>query len=135
MLPQQPDVAGVIFNHQDVHGASSLPADRSVLRQHHNSQPKIFDRFDDGHELLQINRLGHITIGVKVIALEHVLFILRGGQHDDRNAFQFLVSFDFSQDFTAVLLRKFKSEQDQMRDQIRGRAPAGGGMPVLQPRP
>ena len=26
MFPQQPDVPGVIFNHQDAHGASSLPA-------------------------------------------------------------------------------------------------------------
>ena len=26
MLPEQPNVVGVIFNHQDAHGASSLPA-------------------------------------------------------------------------------------------------------------
>jgi hypothetical protein len=52
MFPQQPDVPGVIFNHQDAHGASSLPAVAPFFGN--TSQPEISGRFDDGLELLQI---------------------------------------------------------------------------------
>ena len=47
-----------------------------ILRQHHDAEPEVLDRFHHCDKLLQIHRLGNVAVGVKAVRLQHVLFIL-----------------------------------------------------------
>src|SRR5437762_2241201 len=49
-------------------------------------QPENVDGLDHDDEFLQIHGFGHVAVGVQVVGLEHVLFGLGGGEHDDRDA-------------------------------------------------
>src|SRR5688572_30272258 len=86
--------------------APFIPSSFSIHWKHDDAEPEIFDRLHYPDELIQIDRLRDIAVGVQVITLQHVLFILRGRQHDDWNAFQRLLGLDLSQYLTAVFSRE-----------------------------
>src|SRR5574338_890975 len=75
----------------------------AVQWKDHDTEPEVFYRPHHFDEPIQIDRFGHIAIGVEIIASEHILFIFRCRQHDDRNPLQRLVGFDLSQNLPAVL--------------------------------
>ena len=87
----------------------------SILRQHHDPEPEVLDRFHYRDELVQIHRLGDVTIGVEVVALQHVLFVLRSRENDYRDVFQIVVGLDLSQHLSPIFLGKVEVEQDEIR--------------------
>jgi len=48
-------------------------------REFNDAHPKVFNGFDDFHELKKVDRFGDVTIGIEAIGLDYVLLGLRGG--------------------------------------------------------
>ena len=88
---------------------------RGCLRQGHQHQPERFNGMDDVQELLEIHRLGNVTVGVVFVGLEHVLLGAGSGQHHHGNGLETVVGLDFGQDFAAILARKIQVQQNQVR--------------------
>src|ERR1051325_1709818 len=86
----------------------------SVRRERHHGQPENVDRLHHRDELLEVDRLRDVAVGVQVVALQHVLLRLGGGEHHHRNAAQMLIGLDLLQHFAAVLLRQVQVEQDDV---------------------
>src|SRR5947207_1377965 len=87
----------------------------AIGRQRHDGEPEDIDRAHHHDELLEVDRLGHIAVGVQVVGAQHVFFRLRGGEHHHGNALQRLVGLDVLQHLAAVLLRQVEVEQDDVR--------------------
>src|SRR5712692_10871806 len=114
-------------------GLSSISKTRTTgsitagsIRQLHNGQPEVLDGLDHGDELLDIQRLGDVSVGVEVIGAGDIGRCLGGGQDDDGNPPEILVALDLCQDVTAVLARQVEVEQDEI-------GPDGAGERVLSP--
>lgn len=80
----------------------------------HDPEAEVLDRFHDRHELVQIHRLGNVPIGVEVVALQHVVFVLRGRQNHHRDALQVIIGFDLGQHLTTIFLGKVEVQHDKV---------------------
>src|SRR5713226_1198098 len=115
-------------------GLSSISSTRTIgssitagsLRQLHDGQPEVLDRLDHGNQLLDIQRLGDVAVGVEVVSAGDVCLCLGGGQDDDGNPTEIHVPLDLRQDFAAVLARHVEVEQDEI-------GPGGAGERILSP--
>src|ERR1051325_8691263 len=77
-------------------------------------EPENVDRSHHHDELLEVDRLRHVTVGMQVVRAQDVLLRLGGGEHDHRDALQALVGLDLLQHFAPVLLRQVEVEQDDV---------------------
>src|ERR1700722_757477 len=87
---------------------------RIAVRQRHHRQPEALDGAHDGDELLEIDRLGDVAIGVQLVALDDVVLGFRGGEHHHRNDAQPRIGFHLAQHLAAVLARQVEIEKDQV---------------------
>src|SRR5689334_19733681 len=58
---------------------------RSELRKPDHLDEELVDLADRAHELVHVDGLGHVGVGVQLVALEDVLLGRRRRQHDDRD--------------------------------------------------
>src|SRR5712692_2588038 len=114
-------------------GLSSISSTRTTgsitagsFRQLHNRQPEVLDGLDDRDELLDIQRLRDVGVGLEVVGPGDIGLRPGGAQDHDRNPAEILVSLDLCQDFAAVLARQVEVEQDEIGS-------AGVGERVLSP--
>jgi hypothetical protein len=68
----------------------------------------------DRDEALEVDRFGHIGVGVQRIAAQDVLVRLRRGEHHHRNLPQVLVCLDLGQHLPAVAPGQVQVEQHQV---------------------
>src|SRR4051794_39206581 len=102
----------------------------SLLRapgQLDDGEPEVLDRADHGDELIELDRLGDIAVGVQVVGAEDVLLGLRGRQDHDRDAAEGRLRLDLLQHLAAVLLREVQVQQDQV-------GPGGVGVAARLPQ-
>ena len=100
-------------------GRGRLPLSRSGGRQFHDREPKILDLLDRSDELIHVNRLGHVAVGVAVVRLQLVSFGARTGHDHDGDALQVWILLDFLEYFSTVHSRQVEIEQDQIRPRHR----------------
>src|SRR5258705_3252062 len=75
-------------------------------------------------ELLEVDRLGHVGVGVQLVAAQDVLVRLGCGEHHHRNLAQLLVRLDFLEHLPAVAAGQVEVQQHQV-------GPHGVGEPAL----
>ena len=79
-LSQQIRIARIVFHQQDMEdrlrswSVFLAGSRRFSLGQFHDGQPELLDRLDDVHELLEIHRLGDVTVGMQLIGAKNVFF-------------------------------------------------------------
>src|SRR5258705_13449185 len=66
-------------------------------RQSHCPEPKVFYALNDACEIIELDGLADIAIGIKAVSLQNIFLRLRGGQHNDGNAPEVLIAFDFEE--------------------------------------
>ena len=68
-------------------------------------------------ELIEVDRLGHVAVGVQVVRPQHVFFGLRGGEHRHRDALQVVVVLHLGQHLPPVLAGQVqgRSLEDSLR--------------------
>src|SRR5258708_39196460 len=87
----------------------------SLRWQFYSRQPEMLDRVHYLEKLFQADRLGNITIRIKVIGIRHVCVRLGGREDDDWNAAEALIAFDFREDLPSIFAGKVQVEQDEIR--------------------
>ena len=86
-----------------------------MRRKLRHPRPELLDGLDEGAERFRRARLGHIGVGVKLVALDDVLFRLRARQDQDGDAAQLGVLPYLGQHFAPALLGHVQVQQDQLR--------------------
>ena len=74
----------------------------STVWQRHHSKPEVLYRLHHLDELLKIDRLDDVAVGVEPIGFEDVFLGLRGRQNHHGNRAQVDIGFDLCQYFTSV---------------------------------
>ena len=77
---------------------------RNSVGQLDDGQPEILDGTDDAHELIQVHRLGDVTVRVKVVAFENVFLGRRGCQNDNWQPAELRIGLDLSEVTTKATL-------------------------------
>jgi hypothetical protein len=79
-----------------------------------HGEPEAVDRLHHDDELVEVDGLGDVAVGVQVVALQHVLFRLGGGEDHHRDLAQVVVALDLREHLAPVLLRQVQVEQDDV---------------------
>src|SRR5204862_7180044 len=91
-----------------------LPAISRAPRQLDDAEPEVLDGAHDAHELIEIDRLGDVTVGVEVVARQDVLVGVGRGQHDHGNPAKVLIVLDLGKDLLAVEPWEVEIEEDEI---------------------
>jgi hypothetical protein len=78
-------------------------------------KPEIFDTPDETLELLKVDRLAEVTVGLELITFHDIHFGFGSGQDDSGDAFQVVVSLDVRENLPAILLREVQVQEDEVR--------------------
>jgi hypothetical protein len=80
-----------------------------------DGQPKILDVIHHGDELLEIDGLGDVAVGVEVVGFQNVLFGFGGGQDYHGDGFEKRITLDLCEDLAAVFEGEIEVEEDEVR--------------------
>src|SRR5699024_6404759 len=85
----------------------------SALRQAHDGDEEVVDLADDLNELIEVDRLGDVGVGVQTVATHYVLLRLGGGEHDHGDVGELVVALDLLEDFAAGRWGRVEVGQEQ----------------------
>src|SRR5580693_5851197 len=92
---------------------SSRPP-RSMVRKSDHAEEELVERLDHIDELVQVNGLLHIGIGVQIVTAKDVSLRAGRRQDHDRDATQVGIRFNLCQHLSTVLLGQVQVEQHQV---------------------
>src|ERR1700729_4000520 len=79
-----------------------------------HGEEEVVDLADNGDEGLEFDRLGDIGVGVKVVASQHVLLGVGGGEDDNRNLSERFIPLDLSEYLPTVEAGEVEVQQDEI---------------------
>jgi hypothetical protein len=97
------------------------------LRKANHLDEELVDLADRPHELIDVDRLCDVGVGVQLVALEDVFLRGGGGEHDHGDVAEVGVGLDLLEQLAAVVLGQIQVEQDQV-----GLGRVGVGAPLVQ---
>jgi hypothetical protein len=77
-------------------------------------QPERGDPVHHGHQLLEVERLAYVAVGVEPVALPNVPFGRRGREDDDRSALEIRVLLELLEDLGSCPARQVEIEEDEV---------------------
>ena len=77
-----------------------------------HNRPKHAEGADGLEELIEVDRLDDEGVDAEVVTFDEVLFLARGGEHDDGDVAKGGVGLDLAQDFEPVDPGHFQVEQN-----------------------
>src|SRR5579862_5935209 len=83
-----------------------------LLIKHQPVEPELPHRFD---ELVEVDRLAHVTVGAQAVAMHDVLLLFGGSQDDHGQQPGPLVRAQLGQDLESVQLGQLQVEEDDLR--------------------
>src|SRR5689334_12569775 len=86
----------------------------STRRQLHDADEELVDLPDHLDELLEVDGLGDVRVGVQLVPAQDGLVGRRGGEHHHRDAAEVVVVLDLGEHLPAVAARQVEVEQDQI---------------------
>ena len=92
------------------------PAERRACQEHVARREAGQQALDPGQQLRRVERLDQVVVGTGAEALDLLLDLALGGQHDDRDVGRLaLLRPDLGRDLVAVQLGQHHVEEDQVR--------------------
>src|SRR5579872_5188753 len=77
-------------------------------------QPVVTQAPDQAAELIEVHRLLNVAVHAEMITPDHVLFLPRRGQDNDRNRHRARLALDLLQYFQPIYFGKLQIEEDQL---------------------
>jgi DNA-binding IclR family transcriptional regulator len=95
--------------------AAAVAGDLAAVGQLDQREEEVVDLPDRGDEVVEVDRLSHIRVGVQLVAAQDVLLGLRRGEHDDRDDRELRITLQLGQHLDAGKPGQVDVEQDQPR--------------------